>query len=173
MIGGTWHEGNRRGFPISDSPSNCHGYALHNSLKVRVCGPSTPTSKWAGFSAALPIAMARWWYKRKTGNRNHRMHRRWTETPPLWSAGKSPEGCLRRDLLVDGGGAITCVWAAVCPSEKQKRKKLGCHFGWPFWPKDRDRVDLGSGYHCGLTSGSGCGGRRTSLGHGDAGMGGG
>jgi len=105
VIGGTWHEGNRRGFPISDSPSNCHGYALHNSLKVRVCGPSTPTSKWAGFSAALPIAMARWWYKRKTGNRNHRMHRRWTETPPLWSAGKSPEGC---------------VWAVVCPSEKEK-----------------------------------------------------
>lgn len=55
------------------------------------------------------------------------MHRRWTETPLL--AGKSPEGCPRRDLLVDGGGAITCVWAAVCPSEKQKKKKLGCHFG--------------------------------------------
>ena len=104
-------------------------------------------------------------------NSEGRMHRRWTETPLL--AGKSPEGCLRRDLLVDGGGAITCVWAAVCPSEKQKRKKLSCHFGWPFWPKDRDRVDLGSGYHCGLTSGSGCGGRRTSLGHGDSGMGGG
>ena len=57
------------------------------------------------------------------------MHRRWTETPPLWSAGKSPEGCLRRDLLVDGGGAITCVWAAVCPSEKTKKKKIGM----PFW----------------------------------------
>ena len=48
---------------------------------------------------------------------------KWTETPPLWSAEKSPEGCLRRDLLGGWGGAVTCV--------------MGRHHACPTWDLNR------------------------------------
>lgn len=63
--------------------------------------------------------------------------KKWTETPPVWSAGKCPEGfsagissySLDSTVLVGGGGVITCAWAVVCPSENQKKEKIGV----PFW----------------------------------------
>jgi len=61
--------------------------------------------------------------KRKAGSRRIGCSSKWTETPPLWSAGKSPEGCLRRDLLGGWGGAVPCV--------------MGRHHACPTWDLNR------------------------------------
>lgn len=42
------------------------------------------------------------------------------------------------------------------PVRKTKKIKLGCHFGWPFWPKDLDRVDLDVGGTVGMCLVLGC-----------------
>ena len=58
--------------------------------------------------------------------------------------GKKPGRLAGRNLLVEGGGAITCTFAEEFQPRvveefqpgisKKEKKDSGRHFGWPFWP---------------------------------------